>query len=418
MDHETIKASLLEQAKSRGIKSSEVKVLSTDPFFVGTDKDYVDARWASGLWDRMMARRKKQLHLRGFHYWIQSQGIPKPDGNKYAHGPDPAKDWFYLLHAAQMARYLGVGGWKNLVDLKHPNPIDYDNYYVGSGIEKDGRVDPQTELEAKLDGMVDEFLRSLLNEAPKYRTNGYQVYHLEVLCEKGSMGFVIEPACKRYEATYQPFVGQASVEKIDMMAERAVRASGVGKKVRIFYIADYDRYGRSMIPAVARKIEFMTWGQKADIKLLRLALSEEQIKKFNLPYAPKHGEEVVELDALEAIHPGELGKIVELALSPYYDGDKPKVVDQENRRIRESIKDLLDTKVRPALEQAFEGIDLGGIASEIDLKSTIDPTFRSPEPEHDVDDRSDDWVYDSGRPYWEQWQAYKTYKRAGDPEDD
>jgi len=420
MSHETVKQTLLEQGKQMGLKKGDITVLSTDPFFVGSPKDYQDAQWAADLWDRMMARRRTQLHLRGFHYWVQSQGILKPDGIGYARGDPntskeeqdkaPGKDWGFLLHSVQIARYLGIGTWRNLVDLKHPEPQDYDRYWVGSGLQRNGEVDIQAELNGKLEGLVEEFISELLGHAPRYYTNGYDLYHLEVLCEKNSMGFVIEPACRRYGACYQAFVGQASVEKINMMADRAVKAARAGKKVRIFYIADFDRYGWSMVSAVARKIEFMTAGEDADIKLSRIALNEDHINHFNLPKAPKHGEAVVELDALEAIHPGELGKIVEEALKPYHDENSPKKVEAENRRIRETVREMLEEKLKTPLQQAFEGIDIGDIAGELSLQDAISEEFVPPEPSHEVDDSDGNWVFSSDRGYWEQYSEYKRYK--------
>ena len=412
MNHEKLKLQILEEGRQMGLKQGEMKVLSTDPFLVGNQKDYIDAKWVAALWDRMMASRKKPLHLRGFHYWVQSQGIVKPDGEKYAHGADPAKDWTYMLHCAQIARYLGIGAWNGLIDLKHPNPSDYDNYWVGSGLDRSGEVDIQEELNGKLTGLVDEFIRELVNQSPRYHADGYQMYHNEVWCEKGSMGFVIEPACRRYEATYQPLVGQASVEKVNMAADRAIKAAKAGKKVRIFYIADFDRYGWSMVSAVARKLEFFAMqngNQKMDIKLTRLGLNEDHINKWKLPYAPKHGEKVVELDALEAIHPGELGKIVEQALEPYFDKEKPKIVNAENNRIRDLARQLVEEKLRQPLTEAFQNIDLEGMAGDFSLTDTIDENFVPPEPGHDVEDKGS-WVFDSGRDYWTQIEAYREYK--------
>lgn len=410
MNHEELKQSLIEQGKSQGILRSELNVLSQDPFFVGSKRNYDDAKWAAALWDRMMASRKKALHLRGFHYWIQSQGIPKPDGEKYAH-VDPGKDWGFLLGAAKMARYLGIGEWKNLVDFKHPEPKDYDNYWVGSGLSRNGEVDIQSELNAKLEGLVDEFLRDLTYNSPRYHDSGYQVYHLEVWCEKNSMGFVIEPSCRKYGACYQALVGQSSVEKVSMSFDRAVKAASAGKKVRIFYISDFDRYGKSMVPAVARKLEYfkLTESEDIDIRVCSLALSEDQINQYKLPYAPKHGEEVVELDALEAIHPGALGRIVEDALKPYFDEEKPKIVEQENKRIREQVRQMLEDKLQQPLQEAFADIDIAGIAGELSLTDAINPEFEPPEPGHDVKEK-DNWVYDSERSYWQQWECYRLYK--------
>jgi len=429
MNHEELKQALIEQGKKAGIPRAELNVLSQDPFFVGSKADYENAKWAANLWDKMMSKRKKALHLRGFHYWVQSQGIPKPNGIKYAYGDPktskeeqdkaPGKDWGFLLTASKMARYLGIGKWENLVDFKHPEPKDYDNYWVGSGLSKNGEVDIQTELNSKVEGLVNEFLQELLHSAPRYSDSGYQTTHLEVWCEKNSMGFVIEPACRKYDACYQALVGQSSVEKVSMSFDRAVKAARAGKKVRIFYISDYDRYGRNMVPAVARKLEYfkLVESEDIDIKVCRLALSEEQINQYKLPYAPKHGEEVVELDALEAIHPGALGKIVEDALKPYYDEEKPKTVEQENRRIREQVRQMLEEKLKGPLQEAFAGIDIAGIAGELSLTDAINPEFESPEPGHDVDDSDRNWVYDSDRDYWTQWEQYRQYKSEREEEE-
>lgn len=428
MNHEQQKQDLIEQGKTMGLKAGDIRVLSIDPYFVGSLKDYEDAKWAANLWDRMMAARRKPLHLRGFHYWVLSQIIKMPNGLIYAQGDPkakaeerdkaPMKDWMFLLHCAQVARYLGIGEWKGLVDLKHPDPNDYDNYWVGAGLANTGEIDVQQELNMKFEGLVDEFLEELLRLAPRYHTDGYQLYHTEVWCEKSSMGFVIEPPCKRYGACYQPLVGQASVEKVNMSASRAIKAAQAGKKVRIFYIADYDRYGWSMVSAVARKLEFFSENSPVDldIKLTRLALNEEQIAKFNLPKAPKHGEEVVELDALEAIHPGELGKIIEATIKSYHDFDKPRIVNEENTRIREEARKLIEEKLREPLEEAFENIDIERIAGKFSLTDAKNPEFEPPEPEHEVPE-SDDWVYDSGRDYWGQLAEYKKYKAGREEEE-
>ena len=414
-DHRSLKNQILTAGKSIGLNKGDLHVLARDPFFVGTDKDYDDANWVSELWARMMAKRKTPLHLRGFHYWVQSQAIPKTDGQIYAY-KDAQKDWNYMLRAVQIARYLGIGDWHSLVDMKHPNPKDFDKYLVGAGIGKAGDVDIKRQLDDKLEGLEDELLRDLVNCSPQYKTDGYQTYHLEVLCEKNSMGFVIEPACKKYGACYQAFIGQASVEKIDMMSMRAIKAARVGKKVRIFYIADFDRYGWSMVTAVARKIEFtlMQCGiKRADVKLTRLALNEDHIKKFKLPMAPKNGEAVVELDALEAIHPGELGKMVNNALKPYFDKDTPKLVDVENRRMRQAVLKMLEDNLRVPLDTALLGVDIeevDTVAKELDLASVIDKNYAPPVPTHIYDDSAGNWVLDTGRGYWAQFKAYKAYK--------
>jgi len=414
MDHAALKESLLTQAKEQGLTKAQASVLSVDPYFVGNERDYEMGEWAATLWDRMMAKRKKPLHLRGFHYWIQSQGIKKPDGQKYAH-KDAHKDWLFLLKAAQMARYLHIGTWKNLIDLKHPDPTDYNTYEVESGWKKDGIVDVQSLLQGGVEQFVDALLKMLHKEIPQYRTDAMQTFHTEVWCEKNSMGFVIEPACRVYGACYQPLVGQASVEKVEMSARRAIQAAQAGKKVRIFYISDWDRYGWWMVSAVARKLEYFVeeakeQGLDMDIRLTRLALNDDQIQKFNLPKAPKLGEAVVELDALEAIHPGELGNIVGKALDPYYDAENVKKLEEENKRMKVMAQRLLEEKLRKPLEQALEGINISGIANGLELTSVIDPNFEPPDPGHEVKEDEKRWVLNTARDYWTQYEYYNAYK--------
>lgn len=401
---------MLEQAKKLGISGTQAKVLSTDPFFVGTEKDFTDANWVAKLWDSMMLKRKKPIHLRGFHYWVQSQHTLKPDGTKYAQ-VDAKKDWQYLLRCAQVARYLGIGEWKNLIDLKHPDPSDYDVYYVGTGLDaSNADFNIEKELTSRIDNFVNSLIEGVIRNHPRYRTDGYQTTHCEVWCEKNSMSFVIAPPCKRYQATYQPLVGQSSVEKVTMLCGRALQAANAGKKVRIFYISDNDRYGFAMPIAVARKLEFMLGDAKADVKVNMLALTNEQVKEFDLPRAPKLGEMVVELDALEAIYPGELGKIVTNAIAPYYDSEKPAIVAAENKRIREEATKLVEANLRKPLEELFANIDPKGIATDLDMTSLIDENFEPPEPGKEVDEKTTYWVFDSSRPYWEQWEEYKKNK--------
>lgn len=405
-----LKERIKAEAKALGIGLTKARVLSVDPFLVGTEKDYNDARWAAGLWDKMMASRRKPIHLRGFHYWVQSRHEVKPDGEKYAQ-KDASKDWQYLLRCAQMARYLDIGEWNGLLDLKHPDPKDYDTYFVGSGLEQDGQVDAEAIVSESVEGIASRIVRGLLSNAPEYHDTGYNLYHTEVWCEKNSMGFVIEPQCRKFGACYQPLIGQSSIEKVAQSYKRALNSARAGKMVRIFYISDWDRYGWSMVSAVARKLEFFARQDDLNIKVSRLGLNDDQIDKYDLPKAPKLGEAVVELDALEAIHPGELGKIVAGALKPYYDEESIKLVQAENVRMRNRAEKLtleLEEKLAEIFEETKQRAS--ELAADINLSEVIDPEFVAPEPNHIIDESGTSWVYDSELDYWDQFDRYMAYK--------
>lgn len=413
-----LKERIRQEAKARGLGLTKARVISTDPFLVGTDKDFTDARWVAKLWDQMMAQRKKPIHLRGFHYWCQSRGVKKPDGTKYGH-KDAAKDWQYVLRSAQIARYLGIGKWNNLLDLKHPDPTDYDSYYVGAGLERDGsEASTEDIVSGSVSGIADRIVNTLLGYTPKYSTKGYNLYHLEILVEKSSMRSVIEPICKKYDACYQPLVGQPSVEKVNMLYSRALKAAKAGKRVRILYISDWDRYGIAMVSGFARKLEYYARLDDLDIKVARLGLNEEQIDKYNLPKSPKLGEAVVELDSLEAIHPGELGKLVEEALAPYYDAESIRRVRTENKRMREKAEEMTAELVEK-LGEVFETTkeEAVGITKEIDLTKVIDDNFKLPEPNKVIEEDDRTWVYDSDLDYWEQFDKYREYKESRNEEE-
>ena len=116
MSHQSRKDNLIFEDEELGLTPKDLKILSMDPYMVGSEGEYRDATWAAGKWDTMMGARNKPIHIRGFHYWCYNQ-VTKPDGTLY--GADLLKDWRWLLKSSQVARYLGIGEWRNLIDVKH-----------------------------------------------------------------------------------------------------------------------------------------------------------------------------------------------------------------------------------------------------------------------------------------------------------
>jgi len=423
MNHQSRKEQILSEAEARGLTTKDLKILTTDPYLVGSDGEYQDANWAAKWWDKMMDTRKRPIHIRGFYYWLYNNA-KKPNGKTFGAGvDDPMKDWRWLMHASQVARYLSIGEWKGLIDIKHPEPQDYDEYSADTSMYSIDDTVPNI-IKSKLNDTLEGIIQEALRLAPAYEDSGFQTYHAEVWCEKGSMGSIIEPICRRARAAYQPLVGQASVEKVEMLARRAIKAVEAGKKVRIWYIADWDRYGWTMVAAVARKLEFFIVRngiEGADVKLARLALSEDQIAKYNLPKSPKKGEAVVELDALDAIYPGELDKIIKGAVNPYVDAKGPNVVREENYNMKERLRQILENELRPILmeqlkpqiDQALERIPMEDL--NIDIKRCIDRAFTCPERNHEVEE-DDTWMFDSNRSWFEQLERFKQYKESREEE--
>ncbi len=69
---------------------------------------------------------------------------------------------------------------------------------------------------------------------------------------------------------------------------RCIEVAELGRPTRIFYISDFDPAGDCMPVAIARQFQFWLWksGHNVDVKLTPLALTKEQVQKYQLPRKP------------------------------------------------------------------------------------------------------------------------------------
>jgi chaperonin cofactor prefoldin len=185
--------------------------------------------------------------------------------------------------------------------------------------------------------------------------NATQRYLIEIWVEKTTQNDILEPLARRYRANLINFMGEGSETACRAAIRRAIDAK---KPLRILYISDFDPGGRSMPLAVARKIEFWisTKGIDLDAAVEPLALLPEQVEHYRLPRVPiketerrsanfekRFGSGAVELDALEALHPGELQTIVQKAIGRYFD---PTLKSREEAAIAEIEEELEEIQDR------------------------------------------------------------------------
>lgn len=149
-------------------------------------------------------------------------------------------------------------------------------------------------------------------------------------------------------------------------------------------------------------------------------------------FEKRHGEGAVELDALEALVPGELERIVRQALSTYHDSDLARRVAEQRAEMREILTGLQETvlerhdtqlaSVRAELEQIRA--DLGprmetytshlenvwhGISD--DLHSTLEQEFGEfGLTQARIAEEFGPGLYDSQRDYLKQISAYKQFQ--------
>ena len=262
-------------------------------------------------------------------------------------------------------------------------------------------------------------------------------------CEKTSVNDVLLPLAEEFGAVLQTGAGELSISLARLLAKR-LQASG--KPARIFYISDYDPAGQSMPVAVARKLEFFIRSEHLDIdaRLFPLVLSRDQVQQFALPRTPikpterrreafekRHGEGAVELDALEALVPGELERIVRAALSTYHDSELDERVAAQREEMEQILAGLQETvlqlhsdklaEVRAELEQirADLGPRMEAYTSHLekvwhgisqDLHRKLDNFGGYGLTQADVAEEFGSGLYDSQRDYLIQMAAYKQFQ--------
>ncbi|MBI4847901.1 MAG: hypothetical protein HY808_04890 [Nitrospirae bacterium] len=101
------------------------------------------------------------------------------------------------------------------------------------------------------------------------------------------------------------------------------------------------------------------------------------------------------MDALKALHQGEIGNILQQAISQYVDADSYNAVVEENQLIGQAIKEALQER----LEQVLSDFSL-------DYESDF---FM---PEVPLIDEPDDWLFDSELSDGVQLSRYKSHKQV------
>jgi hypothetical protein len=299
---------------------------------------------------------------------------------------------------------------------------------------------------------------------PQVTVSGYgydpddQPVLTEVWIEKSTMDDVLVPACRDLNVNLLSGAGFQSITASISLLRRAERHA---KPAHVLYIADFDPAGDAMPRAVARQVQFwreslaITTGLTLDV----LALTRRQVAEYDLPRAPVkvdkngvadkrgkrfeqvNGEGIVELDALEALHPGVLAELVRHAVQPYRDERLEPGLDDadhseqrqaddhwrasaadiatEMHRLDEEIAGIL-RRHRPALDELNrelrerrERLDvLADRARERFAGTEFELPFRPAAAEPGVDTSL--MLYNSRRPWTDQLAAYRNAKAGSD----
>jgi hypothetical protein len=228
--------------------------------------------------------------------------------------------------------------------------------------------------------------------------------------------------------------------------------------VRVLYVSDFDPGGLSMPLAVARKAEFYIRRSEAefDIQVRPVALTHEQCLHYRLPRIPlkdtelraakfeaRFGEGATELDALEALRPGELRNILVREVERYFDttldrrlarvihkvesdlsrinqrardrhADALEALEEKRQRIVEVIEDMRNRidEMEGELEAEAQPV-FDAIKQEMEAERPSADAYDWPEPEEGNEDP--DPLFDSRRSYFDQLARYREHQGRSEP---
>lgn len=403
-----------------------------DPFYAGAPARRQVAEWFAEQYRRFGFSRG--VHLRRIHYRLISQAAPIQMWNGAAY-ENTDECWKGMNYASMQARYLRLVDPSDFVDRRTEDPLvmvadDHD-----ASIEIEGSQDFSLQMWQSLPA-----LPRLSLTGPKIR----QRYMVEIWVEKSTLSDILIPLHRRYGVNVVTGVGEMSDIRCNEFVDRAIED---GRPVRILYLSDFDPGGQSMPVAAARKIEFRLRADELDdldIQVRPILLNHDQCVEYGLPRTPmkegekraakfeeRFGEGATELDALEALHPGEISRILTDEIERYYDhslaervteaeDDFQGQLDEINDRARQDHQEEFAELRRDyaALVQRFnaETVQIAErfnrvrrAVTELISENIPDPDdYEWPEP--DEGDEDPDPLFDSTRDYVTQIDRYKLHQ--------
>ncbi len=432
---ETITYDTIKQlARDTGARVTDLIPLApqNDPFYTGTPGDWALAEWFARLWHAFGYSTK--VHIRRVHYQIISQSPPivLPNGKPYE---NTEECWNILNLASKAARYLRLVDPAAFNDRRNPDPVVYAEHR-----------DYQPEVRALLHLWSSDLRLPGFPDFPEYDIRdfvGSQRYHLEVWCEKSTMNDVLDPLCREYSANLQTGLGELSITATLALVHRLQAAE---RPARIFYVSDFDPAGQSMPVAVSRKLEYFvrTFGLDLDVRVFPVVLTLDQVQYYQLPRTPikdterrrvgfedRYGQGAVELDALEALYPGELQTVLRAFLNQYYDLTLHERVEQVRSVLERDLSYIQQRVLNgfsddiQAVQQEYAHLqaDFAGrmegysqrlkalwlaMKSELDLSIPNLDAYSIPEAGYAYE--VGEGLYNSERDYLTQIEAYKQFQ--------
>lgn len=176
---------------------------------------------------------------------------------------------------------------------------------------------------------------------------GNQDVYIEVWVEKDALSGVLRRITSHYHINLMVNRGYSSCTAMHDASER-IKAKQGDKACYILYLGDHDPSGVDMVRDIrARLLEF-----GAEAEVVRIALTQDQIKKYNPPpnpakitdpraknYIAKFGNTSWEVDAL---NPDVLHKIIRANVDALIDEDRFQGMIELEKEDKQTLRDLVD----------------------------------------------------------------------------
>jgi hypothetical protein len=397
-----------------------------DPFYI-TPARQREAAWFGEIWRQL---HMPTAHYRRIYYPLVSLQTPviMTSGFPFLNTHDC---WKKLNPMARDAVYLGLVPPEAYEDRRNAEPVIYQAESEPASLDV---CDANPDLGVTFT-MPD--VPHLVFSSPKIP----QSVAVEIWCEKTTVNDILLPLAQEYDLNLQTGVGEISAIYCRELVGRVARHR---RPTRILYVSDFDPGGQSMPVAVAVKIAFELHRQNRsglDIQVRPVALTYEQCVEFKLPRLPnkdtekranhfeaRFGEGITELDALEAIRPGQLRRILLDEISRYRDDEHQKHIAEQCTAIEAEIDDINEAAI------SSHEADLDQLRAEFnDIRDAYDAWLERAQPIWDAisDDLEEaapgvdldvrprpDWqamedaaaLYDSTRGYVEQVDRFKEFQ--------
>jgi hypothetical protein len=273
--------------------------------------------------------------------WILENGIPIVES--YA-GNITLRALHYRLVAAGMTNdvkhykkvvaAMTAARWKN--SLAFDAFLDHERELIGTTEFVETDVESAAER-------AEEQIKAWATSYKKNRWENQPIYP-EVFIEKKALQGVFERPCRSFNVALSPCKGYPSLTYLYEAKKRFDDAIAAGKEPIILYFGDYDCSGED----IPRSIQETLSRMGTEVGVRRIALLEDQVRKWKLPPAPTkksdtrshnwEGAGQVELDAVE---PKKIVQLCNDAIVDVFDHDLHDELEAREEQEEAKFKKIL-----------------------------------------------------------------------------